>query len=165
MSTLFVIWWWYFDGASGASERSVSNSRDAIKFHIWSYAHFPLYLGLVVAGVGIREVVTTASRTTMEPVATLILMGAATLVMVTMTVISATSSSAPNHRTMRWRAHLALAAATLALGATGKLTTPVAVVISLTTLCVMQLALSLARSSPDALQRQVASLITFALRE
>jgi low temperature requirement protein LtrA len=155
MSILFVIWWWYFDGASGTAERSVSNGRDAIKFHIWSYAHFPLYLGLAVVGVGIREVVTTASRTTMEPVATVILIGAAILVMVTMTVISATSSSPAKHRATRWRAHLALAAVTLALGATGALTAPVAVAISLTTLCVLQLALSLTRPSPDALPRRV----------
>jgi Bacterial low temperature requirement A protein (LtrA) len=45
MSISFVVWWWYFDGASGAAEHPVHSKRDAVRFHIWSYAHVPLYLG------------------------------------------------------------------------------------------------------------------------
>ena len=55
MGVLFLIWWWYFDGASAASEQPVRNRREAIRFHIWSYAHFPLYLGIIVAGVGVQR--------------------------------------------------------------------------------------------------------------
>src|SRR5207245_7142510 len=43
MAIAFLIWWWYFDGAAGASEQPVRSNRDALRFHIWSYAHFPLY--------------------------------------------------------------------------------------------------------------------------
>jgi low temperature requirement protein LtrA len=156
MGILFVIWWWYFDGASGASERPVSNRREAIRFHIWCYAHFPLYLGIAVAGVGVMQIVTAASRTTMEPVAILILMAATALVMVAITVIGAASLDPQHHGLTRWPAHFALAAATIALGATGSVTVPVTLAISLATLCVMQLGVSLTRSSPDALPGYVA---------
>ena len=149
MAILFVIWWWYFDGASGASERPVSNRRDAIRFHIWSYAHFPLYLGIAVAGVGIKQVVTTASRTAMDPVAILILTGATALVMIAMTVIAATSPGTVQRPT-RWLAHLALAATTMTLGVTSSVTLPVIVAVSLATLCVGQLVLSLAGSLPSS---------------
>src|SRR5262252_5654891 len=63
MTILFLIWWWYFDGASGASEQPVRTRRDAVRFHLWSYAHFPLALGIVTVGVGIQRIVTAACRT------------------------------------------------------------------------------------------------------
>jgi low temperature requirement protein LtrA len=156
MAILFVIWWWYFDGASGASERPVSNRREAIRFHVWSYAHFPLYLGIAVAGVGVKQIVTTASRSTMDPAAILIVMGATAVVMVAMTVIAAASPHAHRQRPTRWLAHLALAAATIGLGVTASVTLPVALAVSLATLCVAQLALSLAGSSPAQPQGHVA---------
>ena len=59
MALLFLVWWWYFDVAAAASERVVRSHRDALRFHVWSYAHFPLYLGLVVVGVGVQRVVIT----------------------------------------------------------------------------------------------------------
>ena len=64
-ASLFLIWWWYFDGAAGASEQPVRTRRDAVRFHVWSYAHFPLSLGIVIVGVGIQRIVTAASRTTL----------------------------------------------------------------------------------------------------
>ena len=45
MALLFLVWWWYFDVAAAASERFVRSHRDALRFHVWSYAHFPFYLG------------------------------------------------------------------------------------------------------------------------
>src|SRR5439155_11761319 len=53
MGIAFLIWAWYLDGVAGASEQPVRSRRDALRFHIWSYAHFPLYLGIIVTGVGI----------------------------------------------------------------------------------------------------------------
>jgi low temperature requirement protein LtrA len=155
MGISFVIWWWYFDGASGASERRVHSRRDAVRFHVWSYAHFPLYLGIAVAGVGVKRIVTAASRTTMEPGEALIVMSAAALVMVAMTVIGATSRDAPDHKPTRWFPHSAFAAATIAVGVTGSITIPVALVFSLAALCLAQLGLSLATSSPAALPRHI----------
>ena len=38
-----------------------------MRLHVWTYAHFPLYLGVVIVGVGIRRVVTHATH---EPLPT-----------------------------------------------------------------------------------------------
>ena len=61
MGIAFLIWWWYFDGARAASEQPVRTKREAIRFHVWSYAHFPLSLGIVVSGVGVERIVTAAA--------------------------------------------------------------------------------------------------------
>jgi low temperature requirement protein LtrA len=66
MGISFLIWWWYFDGVS--AEQPVQTRRDAVRFHVWSYAHFPLYLGIVVAGVGVQRSVTAASRFSLSAV-------------------------------------------------------------------------------------------------
>ena len=87
MALLFFLWWWYFDIAAAASERFVQNHRDALRFHIWSYAHFPLYLGLVVTGVGVQRVVTAAARWTLNDEEALLMTGAAATVMLAMAVI------------------------------------------------------------------------------
>ena len=68
MSTaLFGIWWWYFEGLKAAAERAVRTRRDAVRLHVWSYAHFPFYLGIVIIGVGIRRVVTHATHEPLPP--------------------------------------------------------------------------------------------------
>ena len=64
VATLFGIWWWYFEGLQVAAERTVRSRRDAIRLHLWSYAHFPLYLAVVIIGVGIQR---TVSHATHEP--------------------------------------------------------------------------------------------------
>lgn len=61
MALVFAIWWWYFDGAHAAAERVVHTTRDAVRFHVWSYAHFPLYLGIAVAGVGLEHLIATVT--------------------------------------------------------------------------------------------------------
>jgi low temperature requirement protein LtrA len=65
MGVLFGIWWWYFDRVGAAGERWVRTRRDAIHLQIWSYAHYPLYLSIVIIGVGIQRLVTMATH---EPV-------------------------------------------------------------------------------------------------
>ncbi len=60
MGTAFFIWWWYFVAAKATAAQPVTSHRDAFRLHAWSYAHLPLYLGLVVAFVGIQLVVSTA---------------------------------------------------------------------------------------------------------
>jgi len=67
LAVLFAIWWWYFDGVRAVSERWVRTRRDAIRLQLWSYAHFPLYLAIVVIGVGIQRLVTVATH---EPIPT-----------------------------------------------------------------------------------------------
>lgn len=80
MGVLFMLCWWYFDGGGGLREQHVRTRRDAIRFHVWSDAHFPLNLGIVVLGVGVQRVVTAAARSTVSASEWLILAGAAATV-------------------------------------------------------------------------------------
>jgi len=93
MALLFLVWWWYFDVAAAASERFVRSRRDALKFHVWSYAHFPFYLGLVVMGVGVYRIVTAAARWTLSGHEALLMAGAAAVVMIAMTAITRTRTT------------------------------------------------------------------------
>jgi low temperature requirement protein LtrA len=152
MAIAFLIWWWYFDGALGASEQPVRSKREAVRFHIWSYAHFPLYLGIVVAGAGVERIVTAASKHPLSGSESLILASAVATVMAAMTAIDSTSAGHRRRAAPGIPRSLALAAATLAVGITGRFTVPVAFIATLAVLCAVQLVLSLrARTSVPAL--------------
>jgi low temperature requirement protein LtrA len=148
MGISFVIWWWYFDGVSGASEQPVRTRREAFRFHVWSYAHCPLALGIVIAGVGIERVVTAASRTAVPAADVTILTGAVTAVMVAMTAIGFTSAARPRSRLRHVAQSLALAGGALALGAVAHIESAVVLIVAIAGLCVAQLVLSLIRISP-----------------
>ena len=62
IAVLFGIWWWYFEVLDVTAARAVRSRADAVRLHIWTYAHFPLYLGIVIIGVGIRRAVTYATH-------------------------------------------------------------------------------------------------------
>lgn len=94
MAILFALWWWYFDGAMAASEQPVRSTRDAWRFHVWSYAHFPLYLGIILVGIGIQRIVTAVSRTVLTAEETMMLVGGGALAMAAMTTIGAMSAAA-----------------------------------------------------------------------
>jgi len=143
MAIAFLIWWWYFDGALGASEQPVRSKREAIRFHIWSYAHFPLYLGIVIAGAGVERIVTAASKHPLTGDESLILAGAVAAVMAAMTAIDWTSAGHRRHTTSGVPRSIALAGATLAVGITGQFTIPVVLIAILAILCAFQLLLSL----------------------
>src|SRR6266545_2866631 len=135
MGIAFLIWWWYFDGATGASEQPVHTKRDALRFHIWSYAHFPLYLGTVVAGVGVQRIVTAASRDTLSTAETTILTSAVATVMLALTVIGAASAARHHREHARLIPHVALALITLGIGVGVGLRVPATLVVLLTGLC------------------------------
>ncbi len=79
MAAPFLICWWYFERAAGRAQY-VRTHRDAVRFHAWSYAHFPLCLGIVVLGVGIQRTVTAASHHAVSPGDRVILIAAAAAV-------------------------------------------------------------------------------------
>lgn len=149
MGISFIIWWWYFDGASGASEQPVRTRQEALRFHMWSYAHFPLSLGIVVAGVGVHRVVTAASRAALATADAMILAGAIATVMIAMTVIDATSGGRRRIGSFQVVVTLTLAAVTLALGIGSHIESPVALIVTIAALCITQLVWSLSRTSPD----------------
>jgi low temperature requirement protein LtrA len=150
MGISFLIWWWYFDGASGASEQPVRSKRDVLRFHVWSYAHFPLYLGIVVLGVGIQRIVTAASRATLTTTEGAILTGAATTVMLAMSAIAAASAGRWRRASSTMSRGIALGLAMSVIGSIVKsFGSPVVMVIAIASLCTAQLAVALsATSSP-----------------
>jgi low temperature requirement protein LtrA len=93
MSLLFVLWWWYFDGAAATEEQPVRSHADAVRFHIWSYAHFPLSLGIVVLGVGIERSVTAAAHVRLERMEVAIMTAAAAAIVAAMGAIGATAGA------------------------------------------------------------------------
>jgi low temperature requirement protein LtrA len=88
----------------------VRTRREAIRFHIWTYAHFPLALGIIVAGVGIHRSVTAASRAVVGPTDVLMLGGAVTLVMLALTAIAAMSAGRQRHTSGSMAGNLTIAA-------------------------------------------------------
>jgi len=145
MGVSFLIWWWYFDGVSGAAEQPVRTKRDAVRFHLWSYAHFPLYLGIVVVGVGIQRIVMAASRATLTADDAIILTCGAALLMFAMTVIEVASvGRKPNHSSTSIAWSVALGITMLALGWIVKDSgSPVVMIVVMVSLCTAQLAVSL----------------------
>jgi low temperature requirement protein LtrA len=80
MAVAFTVWWWYFDGTGGGGEQPVRTRQDAVRFQLWTYAHFPLYLGIIVAGVGAQRIVTLgASAALARPEALLLTMAMAAI--------------------------------------------------------------------------------------
>ena len=139
MALLFLVWWWYFDLAAAASERFVRSHRDAVRFNIWSYAHFPLYLGLIVTAVGVQRIVTAAARWTLNGEEALLMTSAGAVVMIAMAVIGGTFS-----RRAQMIAALVPAATcsllTIGLGvvAAWSPVTPVMIILGLIALCSAQ---------------------------
>jgi low temperature requirement protein LtrA len=140
MTIVFLIWSWYFDASAAASEQPVRSRRDALRFHIWSYAHFPLALGIVVTGVGVQRMVTAAARQPLIFTEGVTLTGAAALVMVAMTTIAAASTTPEHSAPKRVGIHLVIAAATIACGAAGIVSTPLTAVVVVATASGAQLA-------------------------
>jgi low temperature requirement protein LtrA len=144
MGTLFLLWWWYFDGVAGASPQPVVSRRDALRLHAWSYAHLPLYLGIIVTGVGLGRLVTSASRVALEPTEPIILAGALGVVMAALTGVGFASPGGRVRTRGEWATHFSLAGVTLLIGTLG-VRSPVLLVVTLAGLTTAQLAGSLVR--------------------
>jgi len=89
MTIIFAIWWWYFDVIEAAAERFVRSREDGFRFHVWTYAHLPLYLGIAVTGVGVEHLIATAQPLHVDEA--WILCSAMATVMIALTVIGAVS--------------------------------------------------------------------------
>jgi low temperature requirement protein LtrA len=91
MGIAFAIWWWYFDSARATAERPVQCHADAVRLHLWSYAHLPLYIGLVVAFVGIQLIVSVAPERALDGRQMVMLASALGLVVVSLGAIARAS--------------------------------------------------------------------------
>jgi low temperature requirement protein LtrA len=152
MAIAFLIWWWYFDGAEGAAERTIRTKRQARAFVVWSYAHLPLYLGIAVAGVGIEHIVKIAPDGHLHGAEPWLLGGAVTLLMLALTAIGITSERAEHdpHRRVRAVRQYLLALSPVALVPAGASLPLVALVGGLAALCLSQAALAQAQSGEHA---------------
>jgi low temperature requirement protein LtrA len=145
MAMAFAIWWWYFDGTKAAADRHIRSRRDAIRFHVWSYAHLPLYLGIAVAAAGVERVVHTGAAATLHTTDAVVLGSALGAVMLAMTVIGA--SGPHGRRGHAVPSHLAVAAMALACAWAASLVPAFLFVMVLTTLCVAQLGIAMSLES------------------
>jgi low temperature requirement protein LtrA len=91
LALVFGLWWWYFDVARGAEERPVRSARDMLLFQIWSYAHFLLYLSIALFGVGVERVISLPAGARVTGQHAWILIGAALVLMGTMSLVGLTS--------------------------------------------------------------------------
>lgn len=145
MAFAFLVWWWYFDGARGAAERTVSERRHAIAFMVWSFAHLPLYLGIAVAGVGVEHIVRIAPNGHLHGAEAWILCGAAAVLMLSLTTIGATSDDADRGAARRPRrtAQYVVSVLPLGLAVAAPALPAVAIVGALVLSCLAQVGLSL----------------------
>ncbi len=89
MAVAFALWWWYFDGVGATREQPVRSRRDAVRLHVWSYVHLPLYLGIAVAGVGLQRIVRSADMSPLPAAELTIVLAALALVTAAMTALGA----------------------------------------------------------------------------
>lgn len=137
----FGYWWWYFDGAHGASERHVTSSRKTLLFQVWSYAHLPLYLSVAVLGVGVEHVISLAPGAHLHREDAWIVTGAAATLMTALTIIGFTSDDAQLHqpRLGRWVVRLVLCFAAPAASFAATDVLPCFLLIYLAVLCAVQI--------------------------
>lgn len=63
IGSIFLVWWGYFERARATAHRRIRSRGDVRAFEIWSHAHVPLYLGLVLAAVGVEHIIRTGATT------------------------------------------------------------------------------------------------------
>jgi low temperature requirement protein LtrA len=137
MATAFALWWWYFDGAGGANDRHVRSHRDAIRFHVWSYAHLPLYLGIAVTFAGIQHIVHDGAVHPLHDSDGLVLGGALAVAMIALTAIGMSRPRTTSSPQLVIQTSLSLLA--LAAGVFASRVPSALVVAGLFGLCVLQI--------------------------
>jgi low temperature requirement protein LtrA len=53
----FLVWWGYFEYSGAASDRPVRTARERRAYEVWTYAHLPLYLGMVLSAIGVEHLI------------------------------------------------------------------------------------------------------------
>jgi low temperature requirement protein LtrA len=95
MAVAFGIWWWYFDRIRATSPRPVASHGDAVRLHLWTYAHLPFSIALVVAFVGIQLVVSVTPAPALNAGQAAILVAALATIVTSMGLIGIASRSRP----------------------------------------------------------------------
>jgi low temperature requirement protein LtrA len=140
----FATWWWYFEGAKASAERHVKTKKQAILFHVWNYAHLPLFLGIAISGIGIYHVIALPSGMYLPALEAKILAYAVAMMMAAMVTIGATSEAAQKREGLAnflWPQYL-LTAAVAILGTLSTHLLPVLLVLAFTLICLAQVMLA-----------------------
>jgi len=145
MALVFAFWWWYFDGAHAAKERHLRNAKEFRRFRVWSYAHFPLYLGIATLGIGVEHIVGLGQGVFLHGGEAWLITVSAVIVMASLATIAATSEQARSSRGLKdfLAPHCLLAAAVLLLGTLSHWLPPYAYVIVLAIVGAVQVRISL----------------------
>lgn len=151
----FLTWWWYFDGADGAAERSVSTAGEARRFVVWTCAHFPLYLAIAVTGVGIEHIIRIAPDGHLHAAEIWMLCAAVSVVMFSLVLIAWTRASEQRRSASSPIPQCGVAALPLVLGAVHL--ESVGLVPALAGLCLVQLTLALRERMPRIVLRRAAA--------
>lgn len=148
MAFAFVVMWWYFNGARSSAERHIRNRSEAILFHVWSYAHLPLFLAIGVAGVGFERLISKQGRAMLDSSGASILCSAVLVLMFALATLGATLESARGNRSRvsyLWP-HYMLVCLVLALIPFARQAQPVALAGSFLLICLAQVALTQRRA-------------------
>jgi low temperature requirement protein LtrA len=156
MATAFLLWWWYFDGAAAASDRLIRSRRDVTRFHVWSYAHLPLYVGIAVAFAGIEHIVEEGATAALHGGAGLMMSAGSGGAMLALTAIGAARSElSPRPSVLILQS--SIAALTVCCGLVATRIPALFVVVTLAGLCAMQLKVALASRIRSTVQHMAAS--------
>jgi low temperature requirement protein LtrA len=138
----FLYWWWYFNHNADAERRRVDSAKSSVLFFAWSYAHFPLCLGIAVAGLGVKHMISLMAGERMEAPGMWILLGAASLVMLSQVLIAVTANEDSwNRRRLSYGA-ASLGLAPIAAMPLGARVPPGAVLLYLVCLCIVGMRLT-----------------------
>lgn len=95
MAMAFAIWWWYFEKVEAAGPRHVACHDDAVRFHLWTYAHLPFYVAVIIGAVGVQRVIELDPGTTLPAGELALLAAGVSLVGVTLYGLSLTGRRGP----------------------------------------------------------------------
>jgi low temperature requirement protein LtrA len=140
MATAFALWWWYFDGVGGADDRHVHSHRDAVRFHVWSYAHLPLYLGIAVSFAGVQHIVHDGAVHPIHDSDGLVLGSALAIAMIALMAIG--TSRPGGNSSPRLIVQVAIAVLAVTAGAVASRVPSALVVVGLFTLCALQISVA-----------------------
>jgi low temperature requirement protein LtrA len=133
----------------------VQSRHELRLFHVWSYAHLPLYLGIGVAGIGAEHVIRFAPSGHLHAAESWMLAAGLAAAMGAITTIAASRPHTPMPPLALVRQY-GTAAVTLLLGAVGAHIPPAPFLLSLVALAIAQLVMTLRASGPTSLTEREA---------
>ena len=85
----FIVWWAYFERAGAAADRHVRTRRERRAYEIWTYAHVPLYLGLVLSAVGVEHIIRQGAAVHLHAEEAALLVSAIAIVVISLGILYA----------------------------------------------------------------------------